>query len=120
MDRTFSFGRNFNSRKFDANISIKYDASENSDSVIKINNSAGSQIGSLVITAISRDADVVKLAKNIELVQSLFIMVILLFLLLWIDKKIKTIGDLVELKLSRLVSDTLTLSQFIARSFTLI
>ncbi|MCF6268254.1 MAG: ATP-binding protein [Melioribacteraceae bacterium] len=83
--------------EFDANITIKYDTLENFNNGIKIRNSAGSQIGSLIIANISRDADVAKLAKNIELIQSMFLILTLFFLLLWIYQKVKNKEELIKL-----------------------
>ncbi len=83
--------------EFEANILILYDTLAISDSVIKIHNGSGSQIGSLVITNISRDADLSKLSKKIELIQSLFLLFALLFLFLWIYNKIKSFGELLTL-----------------------
>ena len=83
--------------EFDANILIQYDALAKDTTAIIINNSSGSQIGSLKIQNISRNAEVVELAKEIELVQSLFLIFTLLFLLLWIYKKVKIYGEFIEL-----------------------
>ncbi len=84
-------------KEFDANISIQYDTLANSKSTMKIKNSAGYQIGSLTIRNISRDADVAQLAKKIELIQSVFLMLTFLFLLLWVYQKVKTNGEFVKL-----------------------
>jgi len=83
--------------EFDASISIHYDIVTNSDNPIKVNNSSGSQIGFLIIKNISRDADVARLAKNIELIQSMFFLLTLLFLIFWIYRKLKRRGEIVKL-----------------------
>lgn len=82
--------------EFDVNISIQYDTLVNLNRGIKIKNSTGSQIGTLVIPNISRDTDVAKLSKNIVLIQSIFLMLTLLFLFLWIYRKIKIKGELIK------------------------
>ncbi len=82
--------------EFNAVISMAYDTSATPKG-ISISNTKGFIVGSLNIKSISRDAEIAKLSKNLELGQSLSFLFTFIIILSWFYQRLKGKNEIIKL-----------------------
>jgi signal transduction histidine kinase len=76
--------------EFDASVQITFDSTKFIKPSLEIKNRSGSTIGSIRIIEISKNSELQKFSENMIFLQSVFIIVAIIFFLFWLSSKFKS------------------------------